>query len=138
MADTQRIKSAQSGASRQTQAEKLAGESADAIVTGVLAPGERLDEQTLAARYEVSRTPVREAIRQLAATGLIEVRPRRSAVVAAMTVEQLESLFIAMGELEATCARLSAMQMTPIERRRLQVQHESMAVFVRTGDAEGF
>ena len=69
---------------------------------------------------------------------LIEVRPRRSAVVAATTPEQLETMFIAMGELEATCARLSAMRMTPIERRRLQAQHEGMATLARTGDTEGF
>ena len=123
---------------RQTQAEKLAGDLADAILAGEFAPGARLDEQSLAARYKVSRTPVREAIRQLAATGLIEIRPRRSAVVAAVTAAQLETMFIAMGELEATCARLSAMQMTPIERRRLQAQLESMAPLVRNNDPDGF
>ncbi len=123
---------------KQTQAEKLASEIADAILTGTLAPGTRLDEQTLADRYAVSRTPVREAIRHLAATGLVEVRPRRSAIVTAITPERLETMFVAMGELEATCARLSALSMTPIERRRLQSFYESMAEFVARDDREGF
>lgn len=125
-------------AERQTQAEILAGALAEAILAGAMAPGTRLDEQMLADRYAVSRTPVREAIRQLAATGLVQLRPRRSAVVAAVTPEELEGLFVAMGELEATCARLSAMCMTPIERRRLQAHHEAMRPLVEAGDAAGF
>ena len=75
----------------------------------------------LAERHRVSRTPVREALRNLSATGLIEVRPRRGAVVASATSAQLETLFGAMAEIEATCARLAAMSMTPLERRRLQI-----------------
>jgi DNA-binding transcriptional MocR family regulator len=62
-----------------TRAEQLCAEIADAILSGELTPGSRLDEQGLADRYQVSRTPVREALRLLAATGLIEVRPRRGA-----------------------------------------------------------
>ena len=126
------------GQTQRTRAETLAAEIADAILSGVLRPGTRLDEQMLADRYAVSRTPVREAIRQLASTGLVEVRPRRSAVVAEVTPERLETMFIAMGELEATCARLSAMRMTPIERRRLQSQHESMAALAHDGDLDRF
>ena len=124
--------------SKQTQSETLASAIANAILSGELRPGARLDEQSLADRYAVSRTPVREAIRQLASTGLVEVRPRRSAVVAQVTPEQLESMFIAMAELEASCARLSAMCMTPIERRRLQSYHEGMQSFVEQGDLDGF
>jgi DNA-binding GntR family transcriptional regulator len=95
----------------QTHAEKLAGEIADAILSGAFAPGFRLDEQSPAQRYNVSRTPVREALRQLAATGLIEIRPRRGAIVAQVTPAELEEMFVAMGEMEATCARLAAIRM---------------------------
>ena len=109
-----------------TRAERLAGEIADAILAGDLAPGSRLDEAGLAARYGVSRTPVREALRQLAATGLIDAKPRRGASVSHVTSRQLETLFVAMGEIEATCARLAAISMTPIERRRLEALHERM------------
>ena len=68
-----------------TLTDKLAADVADAVLSGAFAPGARLDEHSLAERYGVSRTPVREALRQLAATGLIEMRPRRGAVVAAVT-----------------------------------------------------
>ena len=123
---------------RMTQADKLAADIADAIVTGDLGPGSRLDEHTLATRFAVSRRPVREALRQVAASGLVELRPRRSAVVAAVTPEQLEMMFVAMGELEATCARLSAMCMTPVERRRMQAQHDAMGALVSAAETESF
>jgi len=121
-----------------TAADKLADELAEAILSGAFAPGSRLDEQALAQRYSVSRTPVREALRQLATTGLIEIRPRRGAIVAKVTPAQLEELFVAMGELEATCARLAALSMAPTERRRLQALHEKMEEMARTGDAKAF
>lgn len=121
-----------------TRATELAGEIADAILGGELAPGTRLDEQRLAARYGVSRTPIREAIRQLSASGLIEARPRRGAIVRHVTPAELEELFVAMGEVEATCARLSALSMTPIERRRLGVLHERMGEDVAAGDVERY
>lgn len=97
------------------------------VISGELPPGTKLDEQMLAQRFEVSRTPIREALRQLAATGLIELRPNRGAFVTIVTAERLEEMFVAMAELEATCARLAAMSMTPIERRTLQRLHERMA-----------
>jgi DNA-binding GntR family transcriptional regulator len=121
-----------------TAADKLAEDLAEAILTGEFAPGARLDEHLLAQRYAVSRTPVREALRQLAATGLIEVRPRRGAIVAEVTPAQLEELFVAMGELEATCARLAAISMSTTERRRLQALHEKMALLANSDDAMAF
>lgn len=114
----------------QTRAEWLADQIASAIMAGELPLGMRLNEHGLAERYGVSRTPVREALRHLAVTGLIEARPRRGAAVAKVSSEQLEELFVAMGEMEATCARLAAMSMTPIERRRLVELHRQMGELV--------
>lgn len=121
-----------------TTVDKLANDMAEAILSGEFAPGYRLDEQLLAQRYDVSRTPVREALRQLATTGLIEMRPRRGAIVTRVTPAQLEELFVAMGELEATCARLAAMSMSPTERRRLQALHDRMGELARRDDVEAF
>jgi DNA-binding GntR family transcriptional regulator len=121
-----------------TTVDKLAEDLAEAILAGEFAPGARLDEQLLAQRYAVSRTPVREALRQLATTGLIEVRPRRGAIVAQVTPAQLEELFVAMGELEATCARLAALSMAPTERRRLQDLHDRMRALADADDADAF
>ena len=121
-----------------TQTERLAGGIAESILSGEFQPGLRLDEHMLAERYGVSRTPVREALRQLASTGLIDVKPRRGATVADATSAQLETLFAAMAEIEATCARLAAMSMTPIERRRLQSTHEAMAAFVPRDERDAY
>ncbi len=121
-----------------TRTDLLAADIADGILSGAFAPGARLDEHSLAQQYGVSRTPVREALRQLATTGLIEMRPRKGAIVTQITAPQLEALFGAMAEMEATCARLATMSMTPLERRRLQSQHDSMAELVTRGDPEVF
>jgi DNA-binding GntR family transcriptional regulator len=121
-----------------TLADKLATAIADGILDGSLKPGVRLDEAGLAEQHGVSRTPVREALRQLAMSGLIDMRPRKGAIVSKATPEQVESLFVAMAEMEATCARLAAISMTPIERRRLQARHESMMVLARAGDPQAY
>lgn len=121
-----------------TLAEKLAAAIADGILNGTLPPGERLDEMSLAEQHGVSRTPVREALRQLAMSGLIDMRPRKGAIVSKVTPEQLEGLFVAMAEMEATCARLAAMSMTPIERRRLQARHDSMTALAAAGDIAAY
>ncbi len=65
-----------------TRAEELRLQLADDIVRGTLPPGAALDETDIARRFNVSRTPVREALRQLAASGLVESRAHRGAVVA--------------------------------------------------------
>ena len=121
-----------------TRAERLSEEIADSILSGEYPPGFHLEEGRLAERHRVSRTPVREALRNLSASGLIEVRPRRGAVVASATSAQLETLFGAMAEIEATCARLAAMSMTPIERRRLQTMHDAMGALAAADDREGY
>jgi DNA-binding GntR family transcriptional regulator len=121
-----------------TRAERLADEIAASVLSGEFRPGFRLDEKTLAERYAVSRTPVREALRQLASTGLIDIKPRRGATVVRATSAQLETLFGAMAEAEATCARLSAISMTPLERRRLASFHESMLTLVMQNDGDAF
>jgi DNA-binding GntR family transcriptional regulator len=121
-----------------TRAERLAGEIAASVLSGEFRPGLRLDEKMLAKRYAVSRTPVREALRQLASTGLIDIKPRRGATVVRTSSAQLETMFGAMAEIEATCARLSAISMTPLERRRLAAFHESMLKPVEQDDAEAF
>ena len=121
-----------------TRADRLADEIAASVLSGEFKPGLRLDEKTLAERYAVSRTPVREALRQLASTGLIDFKPRRGATVVRTTSAQLEALFGAMAEMEATCARLSALSMTPLERRRLSSLHDAMHDFVAKNDKDAF
>lgn len=102
-----------------TRADQLRRALEQDIFSGRLKPGDRLDEQSLAQRFEVSRTPVREALRQLSASGLVEVRPRQGAVVSVITLPRLVEMFEVMAELEAMCARLAARRMSEAERRDL-------------------
>lgn len=120
--------------SPRTRTETLRLQIADEIVTGALEPGAPLDEQELAARFGVSRTPVREAIRQLSASGLVSVRPHRGAVVALPTPAQLDDMFEAMAELEALCAGMAARSMTTPERRSLEALHDSLRLLMQKGD----
>lgn len=108
------------------------------IVTGVLAPGDRLDEVTLATRFGVSRTPVREALGQLASTGLVEIRPRRGAAVAAPGLKELLEMFEVMAELEGLCGRLAARRMSADERTALQRAHAACRGCAREGDSDGY
>jgi len=121
-----------------TRAEELRLQIADEIVGGALAPGAALDETTLARRFEVSRTPVREAIRLLAASGLVEVRAHRAAVVARPTPEQLAGMFEVMAELEALCAGFAAERMTSAERRAMQDFHEELRAMIQSGDPQRY
>lgn len=108
------------------------------ILSGELAPGDRLDETKLANRFSVSRTPVREALHQLATAKLIKLRPRQGAVVAAVTVQELLQMFEVMAELEAVCAGLAARRMTPEEREKLEANHKRCAQLAESGDVNAY
>ena len=125
-------------AAPRTRTETLRLQIADEIVSGVLEPGTPLDEQELATRFGVSRTPVREAIRQLSASGLVSVRPHRGALVALPTPSQLNDMFEAMGELEGLCAGLAARNMTVPDRRGLEALHEDLRLLVHQGDPTSY
>jgi DNA-binding GntR family transcriptional regulator len=118
--------------------ERIRNALTDEIACGNLAAGSALDEQQLADRYGVSRTPVREALRQLAVSGLAEMRPRRGVIVAKVTPEQVMDLFETMAEIEAICVRLATYRMTPLERSRLLRIHEETAAAVQRGDIDSY
>jgi DNA-binding GntR family transcriptional regulator len=121
-----------------TRAEELRLQLADEIVRGALAPGSPLDETDIARRFSVSRTPVREALRQLAASGLVDSRAHRGAVVARPSIERMTEMFEAMAELEAICAGLAAERMASAERHRLEAIHEELRVLSHAGNPERF
>lgn len=121
-----------------TRSEELQTRLAEAIVSGRLAPGAALDELQIAAEYAVSRTPVREALRQLSASGLVEIRPHRGAVVAKPDAAALRDMFAVMGELEGLCAAQSALRMSRKARADLDNLHNAMAALVRAGDLAAY
>lgn len=108
------------------------------IVTGKLAPGTKLDEESLAARYGASRTPVREALQQLASQGHIELRPHMGAFVAQLSVTQLVEMFETMAFLEAACAALASRRHTDEDRKRLTAAHEGCLRAAKRKDPDAF
>ena len=107
-------------ASAATLADRARQHLADEIITGQLRPGARLDECDIAARLGLSRTPVREALRQLAAIGLAELRPHRGVIVAQPDSDHLAETFEFMADLESLCARYAATRMSAAERHDLE------------------
>jgi DNA-binding GntR family transcriptional regulator len=95
------------------------------IATGIYLPGMRLDETELANEFEVSRTPIREALIQLSYSGLIDMRPRRGAIVTEISAQRLCEMFEVMAELEAMCGRLAARRMTDADQQALLKAHHS-------------
>jgi DNA-binding GntR family transcriptional regulator len=106
-----------------TRAELLREKLTEEIMSGLLAPGTRLDEQEIARRFGVSRTPVREAMRHLVATGLVDSQPHLGATVAQVGSDRLTAFLDAATELEVACARLAAMRMDSAERANLVKIH---------------
>ena len=108
------------------------------IVTGGYPPGTRLDETELANEFEVSRTPVREALMQLSFSGLVEMRPRRGAVVAEVTPQRLLEMYEVMAELEALCGRLAARRISDEELDALARAHRACEAAKEAADPDGY
>ena len=106
-----------------SRSETLRDAIEELIAVGSYAPGQHLDETELAARFGVSRTPIRETLIGLASRGLVVIRPRRGAVVAEFGPQQLVEMFEVMSELEASCSRLAARRMTTLEQEALVAAH---------------
>jgi DNA-binding GntR family transcriptional regulator len=107
-----------------------------AILSGEMQPGARLDEPSISRKFGVSRTPIREALRRLSGTGLVEVTPRKGGTVARIDVEQLNNMFEALAEFEGLCARLSAVRMTTLEKKRLEVLNTNRQKRITDGDRD--
>jgi DNA-binding GntR family transcriptional regulator len=107
-----------------------------AILSGEVEPGARLDEPSICRKFGMSRTPIREALRRLSGTGLVEVTPRKGVAVARIDVEQLNNMFEALAEFEGLCARLSAVRMTTLDKKRLDVLNIHRQKRIADGDKD--
>jgi DNA-binding GntR family transcriptional regulator len=121
-----------------THSDRVHRRLADQIISGVLKPGQQLDEKALAEEFNVSRTPVREALRQLTASHLVEWRPHQCAVVATITIPKMVAMFEVMAEIEGICGRLAARRMTPNERKDLLLRHKKCVQYVKAGNREAY
>ena len=121
-----------------TLADGLRRQIAQWIFDGQLLPGQRLDERGLAEKLSVSRTPVREALRQLQAAGLVEIASNRGAVVAIVDPQRLVELFEVVAEFESICTRLATLRMTPIEKSHIQELLKEEQTAAQAGDIDAF
>lgn len=108
------------------------------ILTGAFGPGHRLEEQALALRYGVSRTPIREALIQLASVGLVEQKPRRGAVVAQIGPRRLLEMFEVMAEFEALAARHAARRTSEGDREKIEAAHQEASAAASAGDVDAY
>jgi DNA-binding GntR family transcriptional regulator len=107
-----------------------------AIVEGEFTDGERLDEVRLAEQFSASRTPVREALQALSASGLAEQLPRRGVFVRHPSFVQLVEMFEVMAQLEAMSGALAARRVTDTDLRKLEVAMKSCERACASGDTD--
>ena len=103
-----------------------------------LAPGARIDEQALAIDYGISRTPLREALKVLAAEGLVTLRPRRGCFVTEISEQDLDEIFPLMAMLEGRCALEATTRAQPDDLARLDALHAELQHFAETKEIEHF
>lgn len=122
----------------QTLREKILETIRDAILKGSLKPGERVSEPELADRFGISRTPIREAFRQLESEGYLVVIPRKGAVVASLSARDIEEFYAIKIILEGFAARMAADKLTVKDLERLEAINERLAQIAKDGDVKTF
>lgn len=100
-----------------------------------LSPGDWIDEQRLGVELGVSRTPMREGLKLLAAEGLVTVRPRRGCYVTKLTDEDVDQIFVLMARLEGWCAHEAAQRLDAKALRTLESLHASLETLAAAHDA---
>lgn len=110
----------------------------DDIVEGRLRPGVQLYVDEIATQFQVSRTPVREALQQLEASGLVIVQPKRGTYVAEVSIGTLIAMFEVMAELEAMCARLAARRADTLMRFELAQVMQQCEVEADAGNPNSY
>lgn len=112
--------------------DRLAGEIQARVLSGATPVGTRLRQEALADEFGVSRTPIREALRQLQATGLVELLPNRGAVVRGPSAREIREAYEIRAELEGLAAELAAERISDRDLRRLQEAQQLFQDAVKT------
>ena len=110
-----------------TKADEIALVLEEAIVSGELEPGRVLRQEELSERFDVSRTPVREALRRLAALGLVSFVPNRGVRVRTITLEELREAFLVRAELESLATEIAAPKFTAADLEELERAEEAFS-----------
>lgn len=114
--------------------DQVANQVRDLIIEGYLEPGSRIDEMDLVTRLGVSRTPMREALRTLAAEGLVVIRPSRGVIVRKLSAEDVFSMLEMLGEIERFGGVLAAERATEEEVAALLDIHQRMMALYEARD----
>lgn len=122
----------------QTLREKILETIRDAILKGTLKPGERVSEPELAERFGISRTPIREAFRQLESEGYLQVIPRKGAVVASLSERDIEEFYAIKIILEGFAAKMAAEKLTDKDIEKLEAINTRLAQIAKDGDVKSF
>jgi DNA-binding GntR family transcriptional regulator len=107
--------------------DEVAAQLRDRIFAGELLPGTFLDEARLAEQMQISRTPLREALKVLCAEGLVRHEPRRGSFVNKVTEQDLDEIFPVLALLEGRCAREAAVNASDAELRQLEALHDKLS-----------
>jgi DNA-binding GntR family transcriptional regulator len=118
--------------------EDVADRLREEIFSKNLAPGSWLDEQSLAAQFGISRTPMREAIKVLASEGLVTIKMRRGAYVTEVTRTDLEQIFTILSLLEGEAAKEAASKASEDELNLLDDLHHRLEKAAADRDIEQF
>lgn len=108
------------------------------IIGGVLTPGIKVPEKDLCARFGVSRTPLREALKVLASDGLVRLEPNRGAWVTLVTVGEVEEVFPVLGVLEALSGELACKSISDEEIEAVRALHEQMIQSYEVRDLDSY
>ncbi|MBW7970254.1 GntR family transcriptional regulator [Bradyrhizobium sp. BR 10289] len=122
----------------QTRTESLRLKIEEEILEGRARPGQKLDEEELAGRFGMSRTPVREALKAVAATGLVEIRPHQGAYVAVLSPRVIIDMVEMMKVLEITCARFAARRHSRDDRKAIEKGLNQCIAAATAADSRGF
>jgi DNA-binding GntR family transcriptional regulator len=106
--------------------DEVAAQLRDRIFAGELMPGTFLDEARLAEELQISRTPLREALKVLTAEGLVRHEPRRGCFVNEVTEQDLDEIFPVLALLEGRCAREAAVNASDADLQELEVLHDKL------------
>jgi len=110
----------------------------DAIMSGALKPGEKVAEPELAARFGISRTPIREAFRQLESEGYLTVIPRKGALVASFSAKDVEEFYAIKSILEGYAARKACSRLSTREISKLEAINEKLREIAAEEDVRHF
>lgn len=108
---------------KKTLHEEIANNLREMIMSGELREGDKIKENELCELMDISKTPLREALRVLSAEGLIRLIPNRGSYVTTPTLEEIKEMFDVMSVLEGVCARTAAEKMSNIDYEKLKKIH---------------